>query len=215
MVKAAYAAMAKKYHPDKGGTAERMKEINEAYEVLSDLSKKARYDEACRRKQATSGAASGSHYQSGAYRSQSTSSTGSSSRHSSSSYQSYQSYHRQSQSSRYQQATRAPPAKEKLLPWPSWQWQRIALFASLAIALILLLLVHHVATTVIGLLMLAAASYACVTTRCLNKARQTSIPARLAGGFAIVLGLCGMGLVAICLAVPVMLLLLLLPVGKA
>ena len=67
MVKAAYAAMAKKYHPDKGGTTERMKEINEAYEVLSDLSRKARYDESCRRKQATSGATSGFHYQSGAY----------------------------------------------------------------------------------------------------------------------------------------------------
>jgi len=213
VVKAAYAAMAKKYHPDRGGTAERMKEINEAYEVLSDLSRKARYDEACRRKQATEDASSGAHYQSGAYQRQSTSNAGSSSRHSESSYQSYQ---RQGQSEwRGKSAPKPPRPEEKLLPWPSWQWQRIALFASLAIALALLLLVHHAATTVIGLLMLAAASYACVKTRCLNKTRQTSIFARLAGGFAIVLGLCGMGLVAMCLAVPVMLLLLLIPLGKA
>ncbi|MDP4133221.1 MAG: DnaJ domain-containing protein, partial [Bacillota bacterium] len=49
-IKKAYRSMAKKYHPDLNKddqeTAEKkFKEVNEAYEVLSDPQKKARYDQ--------------------------------------------------------------------------------------------------------------------------------------------------------------------------
>ena len=48
-IKKAYRKMAKKYHPDLNpGDAEaekNFKEVNEAYEVLSDSDKKARYDQ--------------------------------------------------------------------------------------------------------------------------------------------------------------------------
>ena len=48
-IKKAYRQMAKKYHPDLNpGDKEaeaRFKEVNEAYEVLSDPQKKARYDQ--------------------------------------------------------------------------------------------------------------------------------------------------------------------------
>ncbi len=44
VIKAAYTALARKYHPDTGGSAPRMKEINQSYEVLSDPQKKASYD---------------------------------------------------------------------------------------------------------------------------------------------------------------------------
>lgn len=37
--------MARKYHPDAGGSEEKFKEINEAYEVLSDEQKRAQYDQ--------------------------------------------------------------------------------------------------------------------------------------------------------------------------
>lgn len=40
----AYKALAKKNHPDLGGTAERMKLINEAYDVLNDAVSKDEYD---------------------------------------------------------------------------------------------------------------------------------------------------------------------------
>ena len=50
-VKSAYRKLAKKYHPDKYVDSplkdvadEKMKEINEAYEVLSDAEKRTKYD---------------------------------------------------------------------------------------------------------------------------------------------------------------------------
>jgi curved DNA-binding protein CbpA len=50
---AAYRALAKKYHPDSGktrgtGSPERFRQIQEAYETLSDASRRASYDDARR-----------------------------------------------------------------------------------------------------------------------------------------------------------------------
>lgn len=43
-IKKQYYKLVKKHHPDKGGTEKKIKEINEAYEVLSDQNKKKEYD---------------------------------------------------------------------------------------------------------------------------------------------------------------------------
>lgn len=43
-IKKAFRRLAHKYHPDHGGNAEQFKEINEAYQILSDKEKKSQYD---------------------------------------------------------------------------------------------------------------------------------------------------------------------------
>ncbi|MBI4101517.1 MAG: molecular chaperone DnaJ [Candidatus Nealsonbacteria bacterium] len=43
-IKRAYYRLAHKYHPDKGGDEAKFKEINEAYQVLSDQTKRSQYD---------------------------------------------------------------------------------------------------------------------------------------------------------------------------
>lgn len=44
-IKKAFRTKAKEHHPDKGGDEAKFKEINEAYETLSDDSKKSQYDQ--------------------------------------------------------------------------------------------------------------------------------------------------------------------------
>lgn len=43
-IKRAFRTLAHKHHPDKGGDEKKFKEINEAYQVLSDKAKRAQYD---------------------------------------------------------------------------------------------------------------------------------------------------------------------------
>jgi molecular chaperone DnaJ len=43
-IKNAFRRLALQHHPDRGGDAEKFKEANEAYQVLSDAEKRARYD---------------------------------------------------------------------------------------------------------------------------------------------------------------------------
>lgn len=43
-IKTAFRALAHKHHPDKGGDEKRFKEINQAYQILSDKEKRTQYD---------------------------------------------------------------------------------------------------------------------------------------------------------------------------
>ena len=44
-IKKAFHKLAHKYHPDKGGDEKKFKEVNEAYQVLSDKTKREQYDQ--------------------------------------------------------------------------------------------------------------------------------------------------------------------------
>ncbi len=44
-IKKAYRKLAHKHHPDKGGDEKKFKEINEAYQILSDKDKRSQYDQ--------------------------------------------------------------------------------------------------------------------------------------------------------------------------
>ena len=44
-IKKAYRKLAHKHHPDKGGEEKKFKEINEAYQILSNKEKRAQYDQ--------------------------------------------------------------------------------------------------------------------------------------------------------------------------
>ena len=44
-IKKAYRRLAREHHPDKGGSQEKMAEINEAFGVLGDAELRARYDQ--------------------------------------------------------------------------------------------------------------------------------------------------------------------------
>src|SRR3990167_3735329 len=44
-IKKAYRRLAVEHHPDRGGNEEKFKEVNEAYEILKDSSKRQRYDQ--------------------------------------------------------------------------------------------------------------------------------------------------------------------------
>lgn len=53
VIKAAYHALAKKYHPDQGGTKEQFEELTEAYETLSDDDKRKDFDKSANEKSGT------------------------------------------------------------------------------------------------------------------------------------------------------------------
>lgn len=44
-IRRAYRQLAQQYHPDKGGDPEKFKEVNEAYQVLSDPQRRTQYDQ--------------------------------------------------------------------------------------------------------------------------------------------------------------------------
>src|SRR5271168_2593698 len=43
-IQAAWRALAKKHHPDKGGDPQKMSELNQAYGLLTDTGRRARFD---------------------------------------------------------------------------------------------------------------------------------------------------------------------------
>jgi len=64
-IKKAYRKLAHKHHPDKGGDEEKFKEVNEAYQVLSDSKKRRQYDQFGRTFDQNGGGPQGFNFQQG------------------------------------------------------------------------------------------------------------------------------------------------------
>src|SRR6056297_1527414 len=64
-IKKAYRKLAHEHHPDKGGDEEKFKEVNEAYQVLSDSKKRRQYDQFGRTFDQNGGGPQGFNFQQG------------------------------------------------------------------------------------------------------------------------------------------------------
>jgi len=171
VIKAAYTALARKYHPDTGGSAQRMKEINESYEVLSDPQKKARYDICCRQK-------SGGSSRNRAY---------------------YEPPPPPPPPSPPPPPPRADVPG--ILPWPSLTWQRVALFCSIPLGVGLMLAPFGLWFSIAGLFILVVACFAAIKTRGLSRVETGWNAAKVSAGFCITSSLCVLGAAALIIAV--------------
>jgi len=188
VIRAAYTALAKKYHPDVGGANGKMRDINEAYEVLSDSGRRARYDAAYSHKQAKA-------------------------RTSDAPRQGPRSDHNPAGAQR-PRAAETPVTRQRILPWPSWGWQRAMLLFSFPLGLFLLAAVDHELALVIGLVILASASYACIKTRWLSSTLRPNTLVKMCGFCAIAPSIGGIGFliagITALLVIPCLVLLLIL-----
>jgi hypothetical protein len=185
VIKAAYTALARKYHPDTGGSAPRMKEINESYEVLSDPQRKACYDIYCRKQQSSSATGNGA-------RTQNSGDAGSTRRGS----QPGDRHQYTGSQSRSSQAN--SPA---ILPWPSLTWQRVALFCSIPLGMGLMLAPFGLWFSVAGFFILIVACFASIKTRGLSSIGNGWTAAKVSAGFCITSSLCVLGAVVLLIAV--------------
>lgn len=187
VIKAAYTAMAKKYHPDNYGNLERMKEINEAYETLSNNERKVRYDILYDEKSA-------SNDESCIY-----------SNH-------YDTYTEQTCNETYDYADEThfeyTKSDEKFLPWPSRKWQIAAIIINCITALFLIIIVGKDLAPLIGYIMLASGLYACIKSKGLTHINNSKSITRIAGIFATICGLLIIAAILLGLAI-----LLIIPAG--
>ena len=220
VIAAAYRRLALMYHPDKNSSPKagnRFKEINEANEVLSDPDRRATYDVSYKRVQAGQNAqgAHDSSYEEGHRQNDETKrSYGNGQSYSADSpwYDEEVEWESQPQS-QYTYETRPdslfsfaflkylinnlvdrlapnPDESQRILPWPSWKWQRVWLLAAppLAGLSFLIALVNGAWGAVIFAgIFLAASIYSGKMTGWLRETSEALRPARIAGGAAITL----------------------------
>jgi hypothetical protein len=172
VIKAAYNALARKYHPDIGGSAARMKDINESYEVLFDPQKKACYDTYYRQK-------SNENRRERTY------------------YEPPPPPPHPPSPPPPQPRADVPG----ILPWPSLPWQRVALFCSIPLGVGLMLAPFGLLYSIAGLFVLIVACFAAIKTRGLSRIDTGWTAAKVSAGFCITSTLCVLGAAALVVAV--------------
>ena len=201
VIRGAYNAMARKYHPDVNSAgATRMKEVNEAYEILSDALKKVDYDAAYKERwQSRYG---GGRQDGGSRReteqeeeepnSQGTGEGGGIWQAASSAWW------------RFRRRNAGRPAyvdqSEKIVPWPSRGWQQAALVSSIPLGLALAILVPFIWFQVGGGALFLAGCYACLETHCVCRVENAGTVARFLGTLVVLVMLMVIGAAMLALA---------------
>jgi hypothetical protein len=195
VIRGAYNAMARKYHPDVNPSgAPRMKEVNEAHEVLSDPGRKADYDRIWMNRWHRKYGNSGEQYNTdGRRRQESTSDTDSGSRAEQTGRTTWEEPTRSGDSQ--SEAPQAPPADpvEKLIPWPSLRWQQAALLLSIPLGLAVAVLVPVLWVKLTAVAVCAAGGYTSIKTRLIRHVECAGRTARIVGTAVVLLVLALMG----------------------
>ena len=197
VITAAYRKLAQMYHPDRNKSEAadgKFKEINGAHEVLSDENRRARYDQVYWTSQSIP-------YDSGSW---STDAPEWSPQEEDESRWEHtwdsEPYPRHPNPQRHflpdmvsalvARLSPNPDESQRIIPWPSWSWQRVCLMGSLPLAALMLIIAAAGAIwPLVGfaVLFLGLAVYAAVATHWMRATRHAPPLARAAGGACIVL----------------------------
>ena len=204
VITVAYRKLAQMYHPDtKNGSESKFKEINEAREVLSDPTRRARYDQVYWARQSNTntgpdpwttdtddaGDADDQEWDAQWEPAASAASEGA------------YSWEQEPQrpATRFEggrnilsnlvgKLSPNPDETQRIMPWPSWSWQRLYLMASIPLALLVIIpSAVQAAWPIIGvgIVFLGVAVYAGLATRWMRATRDAPLPARVTGGVCI------------------------------
>jgi hypothetical protein len=195
VIRGAYNAMARKYHPDVNPAgATRMKEVNEAYEVLSDPGRKADYDRTWKDRWQRKYGNSGEQYNvSGSRWQERTADADSGGRAEQAGRTTREEPTRSGDSQ--SEVPQAPSADlvEKLIPWPSLRWQQAALLLSIPLGVIAAVLVPVLWVKIAAVAVSAAGGYVSIKTRLIRHVRGAGGAARIVGVAVVLLMLALVG----------------------
>ena len=199
VISAAFRKLAQLYHPDRNKNADatdRFKEINEAHEVLSNPARRSTYDAVSRtrhnRRELTVKAVYDEFV--GFQRDVRRPTASSTYENTQRVERTYQRDQRPGSHSKGFFADLAetklpdPDETQRILPWPSWTWQRFCLIGAVPLGLLVLVVSVSGALwggLICGLLLLTGATYAGVATGWLRRSQEAPAAARITGGACI------------------------------
>lgn len=83
-----------------------------------------------------------------------------------------------------------PDESQRIMPWPSWSWQRLFLTSSIPFSLLLLIIAAPQGAwllIIFSILLSGAASYTGITTHWMRATHEAPLAARIAGGACIII----------------------------
>ncbi len=214
VIAAAYRKLAQKYHPDHSHNpkdSDRIKDINEAYEVLSDPERRASYNTQYQKKQ--TGRSRDEHDHSEDRKEGPEEETSYKDWERRDEY--YERYYSDKDDEEYYEEPTQdeetlygipflgpvsrlvnffspyPDERQRLLPWPSWAWQRMFLWSSVTAGVFLVIAAGSAGAWgffILMFLFLIFLVWAFIATGWMRSTRRAPLAARIAGGTGIVVG---------------------------